>query len=547
MFLLLLSLSCLTVVSQAALVVHTKAGPIEGKVIYLPNSTASSQAFLGIPYAESTAGSLRWTDPVAKKNWTGVLNATEFGPGCPQDCLLPPGTCPKSQSEDCLSLNVYRPDTETSNLPVMFFIPGGRFEQGASDTYLYDGRFLTQSEIIVVTINYRLGALGFLYTGSEASGNYGIRDQRTALKWVQDNIAAFGGDPTRVTIDGQSAGASSVAYHILSNYSSGLFSRAIMQSNPSALPLKGDKDGATLGKHFAKALSCDKGDLSCMRGKSVSELLAAEKTAQRKFDPFRPLDVFLPWTPMVGTGGDAIADQPLAMFMNNEIVNRVPFMTGVVANETLIFVYQGLGADPSEALYLGFLADIFNIHAPEVLEQYPSHGVSNRTILHTLSLLGTDYIMACPTRVIARTMPQSWLYYFYHVMSFSKEAWGATYPECWNETCHGEELVFLYGSVNLALPNVTMTVGEKALVSTIQSSWINFVSGLIPQPDWKPFDNTSQSSWLFSTPESPMHTQSGPIPFPRTDKCDFFDRIGYGAAERFIEKLAQLQLRVVKQ
>ena len=319
-------------------------------------------------------GEGRWRDPLPVVPWTAPRNASQFGAGCPQSCVLPPGTCPQHQSEDCLSLNVYRPDSDTTGLPVMVYIPGGRFEQGASDTYLYDGRFLVQqNSVILVTINYRLGALGFLYTGGEATGNYGVRDQRMALNWVQKNIAAFGGDPSRVTIDGQSAGGSSVAYHVLSNYSSGLFQRAIMESNPVALPWKQSSDGSRLAKHFAKALNCDDGDVDCMRNKSVAELLAAEKSAQGKFNPFKPLDVFLPWTPMVGVGGDSLPDQPLNMWLKGEVVNRVPMMTGVVANESLIFVYQGLGKDPSEALYLAFLADVFNVHSPEVLEQVRKH------------------------------------------------------------------------------------------------------------------------------------------------------------------------------
>ena len=118
-------------------------------------------------------------DSVAYGPWNGTLDATKFGPGCPQLCNLPPHTCPQTQSEDCLTLNIYTPPNITSDLlPVVFYIPGGRFEQGASDTYLYDGRYIVQHNVILVTTNYRLGALGFLYLEGEANGSFGIGDQR---------------------------------------------------------------------------------------------------------------------------------------------------------------------------------------------------------------------------------------------------------------------------------------------------------------------------------------------------------------------------------
>ena len=195
-------LFALLVAAEASLVVQTQEGTLVGIQLSVPgNPSATADAFLGIPYAESVSGAQRWTASVKKQPWSGSLNATAFGPGCPQLCELPPGTCPVTQDEDCLTLNVYAPSGTRQGLSVLVFLPGGRFEQGASDTYLYDGRYLVQMrQVIVVTVNYRLGALGFLYTpGGEAQGNYGVQDQLLALQWVQRNIAAFGGDPTKVS------------------------------------------------------------------------------------------------------------------------------------------------------------------------------------------------------------------------------------------------------------------------------------------------------------------------------------------------------------
>jgi carboxylesterase type B len=203
----------------------------------------------------------------------------------------------------------------------------------------------------------------------------------------------------------------------------------------------------------------------------------------------------------------------------------------VVANETLLFVYEGLGSNPSAALYYAFVADVFGEHAFRVLAEYPPHR-DNRTVLHSMSLLGTDYIMACPTRAVARAVPGSFLYYFDHVMSFSQVGWGANYTECWNLTCHGEELPFQFGSADMVIPNA-YTVDEKALVKTMQSAWLNFVAAPTPMP-WQPFGNATQAAMYFATPESQVAR------FPRQGKCDFFDSIGYGRAGRFVEALAAL-------
>ena len=165
-----------------------------------------------------------------------------FSPGCPQNCELPPKTCPDTVSEDCLYLNVFTPreDYLQSNgpQPVMVWFHGGRYEQGSASDILYDGSFMANaSGVIIVTANYRIGVLGFLVTGS-LQGNYGWQDQRSVLLWVQNNIANFGGDPNSVTVFGQSVGGISTALHLTSPSSVGLLHKAIIQSDPFTLPVK---------------------------------------------------------------------------------------------------------------------------------------------------------------------------------------------------------------------------------------------------------------------------------------------------------------------
>ena len=203
-------------------------------------TVAGVDSFNGLPYAAPPAGNLRWRPPQRASSWPGVRDATQFGPSCPQSTVnnpfLPPGTI----SEDCLYLNVYTPTGRPgANRPVLVWIHGGGLVQDGARNY--DGTKLAAGGAVVVTINYRLGALGFLAHPALASrpggpaGNYGLMDQQAALRWVQRNIARFGGDPHNVTIAGQSAGGLSVLAQMISPGARGLFRRAIVQSGTFAL------------------------------------------------------------------------------------------------------------------------------------------------------------------------------------------------------------------------------------------------------------------------------------------------------------------------
>ncbi|XP_075972287.1 esterase B1-like [Anticarsia gemmatalis] len=210
--------------------VQVEQGLLAGQILDLVTGEGQYHSFKGIPYAQPPEGELRFKAPIAASAWDGVRNAKEHGSVCPQKDILTNVFIPGD--EDCLFLNVYSPNvTSDACLPVLFFIHGGGFKSGSGNVDSFGPDFFMRKYIVLVTINYRLDALGFLSLGTEeVPGNAGLKDQVLALKWVQQNIKYFGGDPTKVTIMGQSAGGASVGFHLASPMSTGLFHRAIALS-----------------------------------------------------------------------------------------------------------------------------------------------------------------------------------------------------------------------------------------------------------------------------------------------------------------------------
>jgi carboxylesterase type B len=197
-------------------------------------------------------------------------------------------------------LDIYTPASSAPKpWPVLVFFHGGNYRQGSISTVLYDGSYMAKrGNAIIVTAAYRLGALGWLAVGNNVKGNFGLYDQRLALQWVRDNIAAFGGDATSVTIFGQSAGATSIAVHLTTAMSKTLFDKAIVQSDPLQLPLRSMKDANDNGKVFTKTLGCNDNDVACMRSKPISDVLVAAAAASKYLNFHKPLQIFYPWTPV---------------------------------------------------------------------------------------------------------------------------------------------------------------------------------------------------------------------------------------------------------
>ncbi|XP_075972493.1 uncharacterized protein LOC142974212 [Anticarsia gemmatalis] len=240
--------------AKVATYVQVKQGLLAGQILDLVTGEGQYHSFKGIPYAQPPVGELRFKAPVAASAWDGVRDATEHGSVCPQNEILTNILIPGD--EDCLFLNVYSPNvTSHACLPVVFFIHGGGFKSGSGNVDSFGPDFFMRKYIVLVTINYRLDALGFLSLGTkEVPGNAGLKDQVLALKWVQQNIKYFGGDPTKVTIMGQSAGGASVGFHLASPMSTGLFHRAIALSGSPycdwVLPYHPKTRAFKLGKQF---------------------------------------------------------------------------------------------------------------------------------------------------------------------------------------------------------------------------------------------------------------------------------------------------------
>lgn len=504
------------------LVVNTKFGAVQGI------SRNGVRAFLGIPYAASPGGQNRWTDPQERTPWKPeTLNATAFTGGCPQDCVLPPHTCPASMTEDCLTLNIFTPTVDhlTTKQPVMVFLPGGRFEQGAAGVSLYDGSYLAnRSGVIVVTMDYRLGALGWLVTDT-LNGNFGLKDQRFGLQWVKNNIAAFGGDPTQITLFGQSAGATSTTAHVLSPMSAGFFQRAIIQSNPITLPMR--VDAASLGNVFAEDLGCKGANIECLLNQSVSDILAAQKTAEKHLKIFKPLESFLPWTPYID--GAELTLQALEAFATGKY-NHMPIMIGSVSEEALLFIYMADKSAVNTAEYILVIFDIFGEDGVGVLERYPATpAIGDKR--DAMSVLGTDYIFTASIRNVATSIQKNndpsqgiYLYQFDHVLSF--DAWGPDYAECVGHVCHGAELPFVFHSADEG-GWFHFDAAEVKLSYQMMDYWTNF--GRTGDPNngtnavtlqWPAYNPTSDQNMEFSVPN---FVNTG----LRKEYCDYFDKIGY--------------------
>lgn len=325
-------------------VVTVKQGQLRGSVdqnVY----GGTFLAFRGIPYAKPPTGPLRFKDPLPSEPWTGVKDAKVFGSFCGQQDLF---TRVIDGSDDCLYLNVYTPTTDVSSKrAVMVWIHGGAFICGSGDSTMYGPDYIVRKDVVLVTINYRLGVFGFLNLETdEAPGNQGLKDQVMALKWVQDNISNFGGDPNNVTIFGESAGAAAVHYLCMSPMSQGLFHKAIAQSgvatNPWAIVTKNAQKYATmLAANLGKDITDPHKLVEFLRTKDALELVVAQQKLLVQMDSFM----------LVGLFGPTVDSKSSTPFMPKHSLSqpggriKVPLLLGHNNNEGAFFLSSIMCAD----------------------------------------------------------------------------------------------------------------------------------------------------------------------------------------------------------
>ncbi|XP_068202509.1 venom carboxylesterase-6-like [Palaemon carinicauda] len=338
----------------------TKLGKVRGTEHVIAESRVI-HTFKGIPYAKPPVGELRFKAPVPIEPWSGVKGG-QTPPICPQVdfTTMDSNETKISGQEDCLYLNVYVPKNSEPNLPVMVFIHGGAFLFGDAQNVGGTPNFLLVKDVILVSIQYRLGVLGFLSTGdSIIPGNFGMKDQSLALRWVQENIQDFGGDPGQVTIFGQSAGGASVHFHLLSPYSEGLFQRAIPMSGTALAPWAIRDNPRDISKKIEKLLDCSgdgesldsNGLLECLREASVEDITLKAFSLQ--------IWEHLPFPLVPCIDGDYLPDHP-AQLLKSGRFHKVDIMTGITANEN---VFRALDLIQKEDSKKKFLAK-FDIFAP---------------------------------------------------------------------------------------------------------------------------------------------------------------------------------------
>jgi carboxylesterase type B len=502
--------------------VRTAGGEVCGVRVTAAGETVD--VFRGIPYGEDTGGANRWQPPVPKAAWQHTLPAVAFGDICAQETPAFPSTQP---SEDCLSLNVWSPGDARprSHLPVMVFIHGGGFETGSGSIPLYDGAYLSASQdAVVVTINYRLGALGFLAGYGGLSGNYGLLDQQLALAWVQRNIDAFGGDPTSVMLFGESAGAMSTGLHLLSIPSStGLFSAALMESNPAGLPYKSPAEAALFGTALAKVLGCESGGLDCVRGKTAEEIVRAQDDPSVVQEGLLAgFSGFLLWAPAVD--GSLVTDQPVTAATRGL---PKPTILGTNRDEGILFVYpllEALNLLPlPAAAYELLLTDFFGEeNVAPILAAYPAIAGDNAPLA---SQLVSDYLFFCASRSIALGGGGPvYTYFFRKVSTFNLwNLFPPFIPQCDGEVCHGHELPYVFNSATDI--GQMFTSDEQILSQTMADYWGAFSkpghdpnTGGPERPIWVPFESFHYYLFL----DSPIATLVDP-----PHHCDLWDRVGY--------------------
>jgi para-nitrobenzyl esterase len=478
-------------------------------------------SFKGIPFAAPPMGELRWRAPQPVKPWTDIEQADRFAPACVQDPnALQAMGAPPAMSEDCLYLNLWTPARSAhERLPVMVWIYGGGFVLGTTSAPTYDGTHLAQKGVVLVSVAHRVGALGFLADAAlsaesphQSSGNYGMLDVIAALQWVQANIGKFGGDPSRVTLFGQSSGAGVVAMLAASPLAKGLLQRAISESGgvsggggPYALPNLHVAE--TTGKRFLAMLGAR--DIAAARALPAAALVKAQGGA------FVPID-----------DGYVLAGDEYELYRAGRF-NDTPLLLGTNSNEGEMLVPPG--ATP--ARFEAQMRAQFGSHADAILALYP-HATDAEAEQATRDV-ERDSVLAWSTWAWARLHSQRGTGKV-HLYYFDRRS-----PQAPRGPTHGAEIGYVFGNllspVSGAAYALSGTPGpaDAALSELIQSYWVNFAKTGDPNgpglPPWPAFGASDQQAMF-------LNEHPGPHPVPNMRQIEVFD--SYYASRRKAEPRA---------
>ncbi len=496
--------------------VFLDSGPISGARTGERNAV---RVYKGIPFAAPPVGDLRWKPPQPVATWTDVRRCMQFGPICPQK-PYPAGSIyvqpAQPQSEDCLFLNVWTAaKAADEKRPVMVWIHGGALTRGSGSLEVYDGTRLAERGAVLVTINYRLGPLGFLShpllsaeSSHGSSGNYGILDQIAALQWVQRNIAAFGGDPKNVTIFGESAGSRSVCSLVATPLAQGLFQRAIGQSGGCFGPmqyLKEPRNGFVpaekLGEnHLAKELGSDSADdvLAAMRAKSPEEVLDA---AARDPAQARTRGIVDGWV---------FPDEIYNLYADGK-QNAVPVLVGSNADEGTSLI--GAAGPTTAAAVIELVKKKYGAAADEFFEIYPviSDAHARAAYLQSFRDEWFTWEMRTWARMMNRAKQPAYVYFFSHEPPRPGiEQLGAY---------HAAEIAYVFD--NLAKLPWESPEKDKTLAEAMASAWVRFASTGDPNgdalPKWEVYDAETEPYLEFGKMIQPgQHLLQA--------ECDFVDR-----------------------
>jgi para-nitrobenzyl esterase len=475
------------------------AGDIQG------NREHALNVFKGIPYAAPPVGAARWTPPAAVPGWKGVRDASAFGPACPQPVARVPSIYSQdlgATSEDCLSLNVWAP-VDAKKAAVFVWIHGGALLKGSSREPFYDGAALAARGIVVVSINYRLGVLGYMahpQLSAESqrgvSGNYGLLDQIEALRWVRDNVAAFGGDASNVTIAGESAGALSVMYLMASPEARGLFTRAIAQSGYmiSMPSLQESRHGEFAAEAIGTAVAAKLGaaDIAALRAMDAQKVV--DGAAAALYSPLGTVD------------GKLLPRQLTEVFARGEQA-PVPLLAGFNSGEIRSLAFLAPPPPATADEYERIVRERYLDLADEFLRLYPRGDLQESVFATTRDAL---YGWTAERMVRDQTAlgQRAYLYYFDHGYPAADAAGLHAF--------HASEIPYVLGNHDRTpprWPKVASTPAEHRLTDAMLSYWASFAKSGEPrarqQPDWPAYGAARAYLLIGDAPETAQHVLPG--------------------------------------